>query len=264
MPPPGPAVRIGGEALSPSGCALCAPSRHGAARLCAAVRGHTGAAAGATCAPGRGPPRRPPAGLRKAGASHRRRGAGPEPRCRPLPPCPGPPAGPAARSRTRAPALPAASPASIPARPSLSPRSTPGKTSCACARVPRGFPFPSPFPPPAPNKTSFAAMRLLTFPACACGRGAGASRGAAGAAVPWGCAETRRGFPGRGETEPHGHAHGHTHAHSLARRRRVLCQEPVRCPALPWGHPRSCILGTVHDASRALASSAEAGLEGTP
>lgn len=138
-------------------------------RLRAAVRGHTGAA----CRP------------RYLRARRRRRvtqgqGIPPAAGCGPSAPSPslarpraplGWPGG--AESHTD-PALPSASrqPPAL-----LSPsRSPPDRTSCLA------FPLRAPFPPRcaplAPHKTSFPAMRLLTFSASACGREAAPGRAA--------------------------------------------------------------------------------------
>lgn len=78
-------------------------------------------------------------------------------------------------------------------------------------------------------------MRLLTFPACSCGRGAGASRAAAGP----GLRRDPSGLPGSREPEPDGLARGHRHAHILARRRGVAvsgsCSPPGTAPGASLG-----------------------------
>lgn len=125
MPPPGPAARPdrgGAEPIRVRGLRPAGAVRLGSARLCAAVRGHTGAAAGATCASGRGPPRWVTQG----------RGIPPPARCG---------AGPTAAPSRRSPAL----------RPARRRRA---------AHVPRLCPGP-PLPPSLPDPTAARAAASL-------------------------------------------------------------------------------------------------------
>lgn len=77
-------------------------------------------------------------------------------------------------------------------------------------------------------------MRLLTFPACACGRGAGASRAAAGP----GLRMDRRGSPGGGEPKPDVPAQGPA-LPAWPAEGEWLCRQAALCQALPRGHPRA-------------------------